>query len=74
VALKLDGGRTWVSGRVDNSFDGTLYVKKQGEATVRVIDAYQKRAFEKTAFDLRGGQEGARLDDGAEVKRIEATA
>jgi len=57
---------------IDNGFDGTLYVKKHGEATVRVIDAYQKASFEKTAFDLRD-KRVARLDDGAEVKRIEAT-
>jgi hypothetical protein len=37
-----------------------------------VIDAYQKASFEKTAFDLRD-KRVAHLDDGAEVKRIEAT-
>src|SRR6267378_2017496 len=54
VALKLDGGKdVGLQVGIDNGFDGTLYVKKQGEATVRVIDAYQKASFEKTAFDLR---------------------
>ena len=47
-------------------------MKKQGESTVRVIDAYQKTSFEKTAFDLRD-KRVAHLDDAAEVKRIEAT-
>lgn len=73
VAVKLDGGKdVGLQVGIDNGFDGTLYVKKHGEATVRVIDAYQKASFEKTAFDLRD-KRVARLDDGAEVKRIEAT-
>src|SRR5882672_11201714 len=73
VALKLDGGKDLgLQIGIDNGFDGTLYVKKHGEATVRVIDAYQKTSFEKTAFDLRD-KRVAHLDDGAEVKRIEAT-
>ena len=73
VALKLDGGKDLgLQVGIDNGFDGTLYVKKHGEAMVRVIDAYQKASFEKTAFDLRD-KRVAHLDDGAEVKRIEAT-
>jgi len=73
VAVKLDGGKdVGLQVGIDNGFDGTLYVKKLGDATVRVIDAYQKASFEKTAFDLRD-KRVARLDDGAEVKRIEAT-
>src|SRR5882724_406085 len=73
VAVKLDGGKDLgLQIGIDNGFDGTLYVKKHGEPTVRVIDAYQKASFEKTAFDLRD-KRVARLDDGAEVKRIEAT-
>jgi len=57
---------------IDNGFDGTLYVKKQGEGTVRVIDAYQKAELREDGIRL-AGQRVARLDDGAEVKRIEAT-
>jgi hypothetical protein len=73
VAAKLDGGKdVGLQVGIDNGFDGTLYVKKLGDATVRVIDAYQKASFEKTAFDLRD-KKVARLDDSAEVKRIEAT-
>jgi hypothetical protein len=73
VAVKLDGGKdVGLQVGIDNGFDGTLYVKKLGDATVRVIDAYQKASFEKTAFDLRD-KKVARLDDSAEVKRIEAT-
>src|SRR5882762_6281410 len=73
VAVKLDGGKdVGLQVGIDNGFDGTLYVKKLGDATVRVIDAYQKASFEKTAFDLRD-KKVARLDDSAEVKRMEAT-
>ena len=73
VAVKLDGGKdVGLQVGIDNGFDGTLYVKKLGDATARVIDAYQKASFEKTAFDLRD-KKVARLDDSAEVKRIEAT-
>ena len=43
VAVKLDGGKDLgLQVGIDNGFDGTLYVKKHGDATVRVIDAYQK--------------------------------
>jgi hypothetical protein len=73
VAVRLDGGKdVGLQVGIDNGFDGTLYVRKLGDATVRVIDAYQKASFEKTAFDLRD-KKVARLDDSAEVKRIEAT-
>ncbi|TMA40525.1 MAG: DUF4340 domain-containing protein, partial [Deltaproteobacteria bacterium] len=48
----------------------TLYAKKLGDSTVRVIDAYQKTALEKTAFDLRD-KKVAHLDDAAELKRID---
>src|SRR5205807_2487115 len=56
----------------DNTFDNTLFAKKLGDGTVRVIDGYQKNAFDKTAFDLRD-KKVAHLDDSAEVRRIEVT-
>lgn len=71
VAVKLDDGRDLgLQIGTDNSFDSTLYVKKLADPTVRVVDAYQKSSFEKTAFDLRE-KRVARLGDSAEVKRVE---
>jgi hypothetical protein len=71
VVVKLDDGKEQgLQVGIENGFDNTLYVKKVGEGTVRVIDAYQKSSLEKTAFDLRE-KKVAHLDDGEEVKRIE---
>jgi hypothetical protein len=73
VAVKLDDGKE--QGLVigtDNSFDNTVYVKKLADSTVRVIDAYQKTSFEKSAFDLRD-KKVAHLDDNADVKRVEVS-
>jgi hypothetical protein len=73
VAVKLDDGKEQgVVIGTDNSFDNTVYVKKLGDPTVRVIDAYQKTSFEKSAFDLRD-KKVAHLDDNADVKRIEVS-
>ena len=73
VAVKLeDGKEQGVVVGTDNSFDNTVYVKRLGDATVRVIDAYQKTSLEKTAFDLRD-KKVAHLDDNADVKRVEVT-
>jgi hypothetical protein len=71
VSVKLDDGKEQgVQLGIENGFDNTLYVKKLGDGTVRVVDAYQKSSLEKTAFDLRE-KRVTHLDDGAEVKRIE---
>ncbi len=51
----------------DNTFDNSLYVRKTGEPTVRMVDGAVKPALDKSAFDLRD-KRVARLDDGAEVK------
>jgi uncharacterized protein DUF4340 len=73
VAVKLDDGKEQgVQIGTDNSFDNTLYAKKLGDSTVRVVDAYQKTAFEKTAFDLRD-KKVAHVDDAVEVKRIDVS-
>ncbi len=73
AAVKLDDGKEQgLQIGVDNSFDNTLYAKKLGDDTVRVIEAWSKSSFEKTAFDLRN-KKVARLDDAAEIKRIEVT-
>jgi len=73
AAVKLDDGKEQgLQIGVDNSFDNSLYAKKLGDETVRVIDAWQKPSFEKTAFDLRD-KKVAHLDDAAEVKRVEVS-
>jgi hypothetical protein len=73
AVVKLeDGKEQGLQVGVDNSFDNTLYAKKVGDDTVRVIDSWAKSSFEKSPFDLRE-KRVAHLDDGAEVKRIEVT-
>jgi hypothetical protein len=73
AAVKLaDGKEQGLQIGVDNSFDNTLYAKKLGDATVRVIDSWNKTGLEKTAFDLRD-KRVAHLEDAAEVKRLEVT-
>jgi hypothetical protein len=74
VGVKLDDGKEQgLDVGVENGFDGTLYVRKLGEQTVRQIDSYQKAQLDKSAFDLRS-KKVANLADGAEIKRIEVSA
>jgi len=71
VAVTLDDGKEQgLQVGLENGFDNTLYVKKLGDATVRVIEGYQKANLDKTAFDFRD-KRVARLDDAADVKRVE---
>jgi hypothetical protein len=73
VRVLLDDGKEQgLQIGTDNTFDNTLFAKKLGDGTIRVIDGYQKNSFEKTAFDLRD-KKVAHLDDSAEVRRIEVT-
>ena len=73
VTVKLDDGKEQgLETGIDNSFDNTLYVKKLGDPVVRIVDGYQKNAFDKQLLDLRN-KKVAHLDDSAEVKRIEVT-
>ena len=73
VAVKLDDGKDQgLQLGIENTFDSTLYAKKLGDDTVRVIDGFQKTNLDKTAFDLRD-KKVAHLDDNAEIKRIEVT-
>lgn len=73
AAVKLeDGKEQGLQIGLDNGFDNTLYAKKLGDDTVRVIDSWAKSSLEKSAFDLRD-KRVAHLDDAAEVKRIEVT-
>ncbi|HZR07042.1 MAG TPA: DUF4340 domain-containing protein [Myxococcales bacterium] len=71
AVVKLgDGKEQGLQIGVDNSFDNTLYAKKVGDDTVRVIDSWQKSSLEKSPFDLRD-KRVAHLDDSAEVTRVE---
>jgi len=73
VMVKLDDGKEQgLLLGVDNSFDNTLYVKKSGDATVRIVDGYNKNTFDKSLLDLRN-KKVAHLDDSAEVKRVEVS-
>ena len=70
AVVKLeDGKEQGLQIGVDNSFDNTLYAKRVGDDTVRVIDSWQKSNLDKSAFDLRD-KRVAHLDDAAEVKSI----
>src|SRR4051812_34330727 len=63
IAIALeDGKEQGLQVGMDNSFDNTMYVKKLGDATVRVIDGYQKAGLDRTPFDLRD-KRVAHLDD-----------
>jgi len=73
VAVTLDDGKEQgLQVGIENGFDNTVYVKKLGDTTVRVIDGYQKASLEKTAFDFRD-KRVARLDESAEVKKVEVS-
>jgi hypothetical protein len=73
LLLKLDDGKEQgLLVGLDNSFDNTTFVKKTGDPTVRVVDAYNKSSFDKPLFELRN-KKVAHLDDGAEVKRVEVS-
>ncbi len=74
VGVTLDDGKQQgVQIGVENTFDNTLYAKKSGDATVRVIDSWQKSNLDKSAFDLRD-KKVAHLPDAAEIRRVEVTA
>jgi hypothetical protein len=51
----------------DNPFDSSLYLRKLGEKTVRIVDGFHKAPFDKSAFDLRD-KRVLHLDEGAEVR------
>ena len=71
VAVTLEDGKEQaLELGIDNPFDGTLFVRRQGDATIRMVDGFQKTNFDKSLFELRD-KRVARLDDNAEVKRVE---
>jgi hypothetical protein len=53
----------------DNPFDNTMYVRKLGEQTVRIVEGFQKQPFEKTTFDLRD-KRVTHLDETAEIRNF----
>jgi hypothetical protein len=73
VAVKLDDGKELgLQIGVDNSFDNTTYARKLGDATIRIIDGYNKSNYDKSLLDLRD-KRVAHLDEGAEIRRIEVS-
>ena len=73
VSAKLEDGKEQsLELGLDNPFDSTLYVRRGGDATIRVVDGFQKATFDKSLFDLRE-KKVAHLDDAAEVRSIEVS-
>jgi hypothetical protein len=71
VSVKLDDGKELgLQIGVDNPFDNTIYVRKLGDATIRIIDGYNRSNYDKSLLDLRD-KSVAHLDEGAEIRRIE---
>jgi Domain of unknown function (DUF4340) len=74
VAITLDDGRALgLQLGIGNRFDNTVYVRKTGESTIRLIDLFARPNLDKTPFDLRD-KKVAHLDDSAEPRTIEVTA
>jgi hypothetical protein len=73
VLFKLeDGKEQGLQIGVDNTFDNTLYVRKLGDSTIRIIDGWAKSNYDKSLFDLRD-KRVAHLDDSAELRRLEVS-
>jgi hypothetical protein len=71
VSVVLDGGKEQgLEVGTDNTFDGTIYLRKLGDPVIRVADGSVKSSFDKSLFDLRD-KRVAHLDDAAEVRRVE---
>ena len=73
LTVKLeDGKEQGLQVGVDNTFDNSLYVRKLGDSTIRVVDGWHKSSYDKSLFDLRE-KKVAHLDEAAEVRRIEVS-
>ena len=73
VSVKTeDGKESRLEIGADNPFDNSVYVRRTGDAAIRLIDASGKAPFLKDLFDLRD-KSVAHLDTAAEVRRIEVT-
>jgi hypothetical protein len=71
VSLKTeDGKESSVEIGESNPFDSSIYLRKDGEKTVRIADGWTKSPFEKQLLDLRD-KRVLHLDDTAEVRRVE---
>jgi len=71
VSVKTeDGKERSVEFGESNPFDSSIYVRRDGEKTVRIADGFTKSPFEKQLLDLRD-QRVLHLDDTAEVRRVE---
>ena len=73
ISITEEGGKpqTLLVGE-DNPFDQSVYVKKPGDAVVRVVAGTEKAPFEKELFDLRD-KRVAHLDEAAEIRKVEVT-
>lgn len=69
VAATSGNQEVAVEGGIENPFDGSVYLRRRGEAKVHAVEGQVRQALEKSAFDLRA-KELVTLPD-AEVARIE---
>lgn len=58
-----------LNGGIENTFNGSAYVRKKGDKTVYSVDGWIRNSLEKTTFDLRKKDVFA-LDE-AKLKKIE---
>ena len=71
VSVKTDDGKEQaVEFGETNPFDSSVYLRKEGDKTVRIADGWAKSGFEKQLFDLRNKQV-LHVDLDADVRRIE---
>jgi hypothetical protein len=71
VSVKTDDGKEQaVEFGETNPFDSSVYVRKQGDKTVRIAEGWTKSSFEKQLFDLRDKQV-LHVDLDADVRRVE---
>src|SRR5205823_3305884 len=73
IAVQLEGGASeGLEVGADNSYDSTMYVRKIGDKTIRMIDGVHKSAWDKSVFDLRD-KRVAHVDEAAEVRAFSVT-
>jgi len=59
-------------GGIDNPFDGSVYLRREGDKAVYLVDGAIRYSIDKSTFDLRD-KEVLALDEDA-LKRVEVTA
>lgn len=73
VTLALDDKKEHgIEVGADNPFDSSMYVRKLGEKTVRIVEGWHKTPLDKSTFDLRD-RRVARIEDAAEVRSASVT-